>query len=46
MGLILERIVGGGSGLNGVSVGINFEFMWGQWLDYLPLKHDLVRNNK
>jgi hypothetical protein len=22
--------------------GINFEFMWGQWLNYLPLKHDKV----
>ena len=41
VGLILERIVGG-SGSNGVPSGINFEFMWGQWLDYLPLKHDLV----
>jgi hypothetical protein len=43
VGVILERIVAG-NGANGVgTTGINFEFMWGQWLDYLPLKHDLVR---
>lgn len=41
VGLILERIVDGNVP-NGISSGINFEFMWGQWLDYLPLKHDLV----
>ena len=41
VGLILERIVHGNVP-NGISSGINFEIMWGQWLDYLPLKHDLV----
>jgi hypothetical protein len=43
VGVILERIVAG-NGANGVgTTGINFEFMWGQWLEYLPLRHDLVR---
>lgn len=42
VGVILERIVAG-NGANGVgTTGINFEFMWGQWLEYLPLRHDLV----
>ena len=42
VGSILERIVSG-NGTNGVgTMGINFEIMWGQWLDYLPLRHDLV----
>lgn len=43
VGSILERVVSG-NGTNGVgTMGINFEIMWGQWLDYLPLRHDLVR---
>ena len=42
VGVILENLeqhAGGGAGLN-------FEFMWGQWLGYLPLKHDVEEGSK
>ena len=36
VGIILENLEQQG----GAGAGLNFEFMWGQWLGYLPLKHD------
>jgi hypothetical protein len=44
VGVILEHVEGA-KNTEGTS-GINFEFMWGQWLAYLPLKHDLDEGGK
>ena len=39
VGIILENME---QYANESIAGLNLEYMWGQWLGYLPLKHDLV----
>lgn len=36
VGIILEA-------MENTGVSMNYSFMWEQWLNYLPLKHDMVR---
>ena len=47
VGLVLEAVEqhAGAGHAAAAAGGLNFEYLWGQWLGYLPLKHDLVRRD-